>query len=196
MTSSPGTARPGGRTAQTRQAVLAATRELLAQSTDGTIDVAAVAARAGVHVATLYRRWRNADGLIIDALASEMNRRSPIPASGDLRADMLVWAARLQRRLNDSRQRYFLRALLRAGDGGQHSPDDLQTLAGPRLRDIQATLDASHADTLTWLDVFEVIVAPAYTHALLGIPMDASADAARLVDNLIAIRDSRAARKT
>ncbi|WP_424890165.1 hypothetical protein [Streptomyces sp. XH2] len=45
MTQASGIARPGGRTARTREAVRAATRELLAESTtDGTVEIAEVAA--------------------------------------------------------------------------------------------------------------------------------------------------------
>jgi len=46
MSQATGVTRPGGRTARTRAAVHAATRELLAESADGTVEIAAVAANA------------------------------------------------------------------------------------------------------------------------------------------------------
>lgn len=62
--------RPGGRTARTRAAVLAAVQaELLDHGVDG-LTVDAVAERSGVHRATVYRRWRDVGGLLADALAA------------------------------------------------------------------------------------------------------------------------------
>jgi AcrR family transcriptional regulator len=62
--------RPGGRTARTRAAVLAAVEaELLDHGVDG-LTVDAVAERSGVHRATVYRRWRDVGGLLADALAA------------------------------------------------------------------------------------------------------------------------------
>ncbi|SDZ26142.1 transcriptional repressor C-terminal [Amycolatopsis xylanica] len=188
MAQATGVTRPGGRTARTREAVHAATRELLAESEDGTIDLAAVAARSGVHIATIYRRWRTAEGLIIDTVVDELGERSPVPATGDLRADLLVWVTRLLTDLRAPNHLAFFRAMARAGENGL---SDVQQFAGPRVRQFEATLAASGCTTLTWLDVFELILAPAYIRALMSMPLDPETDAERLVDNVIAVRDSR-----
>ncbi|HWC81923.1 MAG TPA: TetR-like C-terminal domain-containing protein [Pseudonocardiaceae bacterium] len=189
MTQATGVTRPGGRTARTREAVHAATRELLAESADGTIDLAAVAARSGVHIATIYRRWRTAEGLIIDTVVEDLGTRSPLPATGDLRADLLTWVTNLLTELAQPNHLAFFRALIRVGGERKNGLDFVE----PRVRQMQATLDAAGATELTWLDVFELLLAPSYTRALLSIPMDPATDATRLVDNVIAIRDHRAA---
>ncbi|WP_370949329.1 TetR family transcriptional regulator [Amycolatopsis sp. cg5] len=188
MAQATGVTRPGGRTARTRDAVHAATRELLAESTDGTIDVAAVAARSGVHIATIYRRWRTAEGLIIDTVVEELGERSPVPATGDLRADMLVWVTKLLTDLRSPNQMAFFKAMARAGENGL---SDIGQFAGPRVRQFEATLEASGSTTLAWLDIFELILAPAYIRALMSIPLDPDTDAERLVANLLAVRDAR-----
>ncbi|WP_158585302.1 TetR-like C-terminal domain-containing protein [Kitasatospora sp. SolWspMP-SS2h] len=187
MTQATGTSRPGGRTARTREAVHAATRELLAESADGTVEIAEVAARSGVHVATIYRRWRTADGLVIDTVVEELGRRSPLPATGDLRADLLGWTSRLLAELGEPGHLAFFRAMLRAGHQGERGLDFVE----PRIRQLRATLDAAGATVLTWGDVFELILAPAYVRALLASPMDPATDAPRLVDNILAIRTAR-----
>ncbi|MFJ1755363.1 TetR family transcriptional regulator [Kitasatospora sp. NPDC088134] len=187
MTQTTGTSRPGGRTARTREAVHAATRELLAESADGTVEIAEVAARSGVHVATIYRRWRTADGLIIDTVVAELGERSPLPATGDLRADLLDWTGRLLTDLHDPGHLAFFRAMLRAGGQAGNGLD----FAEPRIGQIRATLEASGTTVLTWSDVFELILAPAYVRALLAFPMDPATEAARLVDNVLAIRAAR-----
>src|SRR5215204_176225 len=61
-------ARPGGRTARTRAAVLDATVAELAEHGHAALTVEAVAARAGVNKTTLYRRWGGKDGLLADAV--------------------------------------------------------------------------------------------------------------------------------
>jgi AcrR family transcriptional regulator len=188
-----GVTRPGGRTARTREAVHAATRELLTESEDGTIEVAEVAARAGVHVATIYRRWRSAEGLIIDTIVDELSTRSPLPATGDLRADMLTWATNLLTDLRHPTHRVFLQAVAKAGKGGDAGLSDLARFFGPRAQGLQATLDANGATVLDPQDIMEIILFPAYLRALLSLPMDPAADAPRLVDNLIAVRDHRTA---
>ncbi|QEU89646.1 TetR family transcriptional regulator [Streptomyces kanamyceticus] len=187
VTQASGTARPGGRTARTREAVRAATRELLAESADGTVDIAEVSARSGVHIATIYRRWRTADGLIIDAVVDELGSRSPLPATGDLRADLHAWITNLLTDLTRPGHLAFFRALLRAGGDEQ----DGRGFAEPRIQQIQATLDAAGATVLTWLDIFELVLAPAYVRALLTMPMDPSTEAERLVDNVLAVRSAR-----
>ncbi|RKE16874.1 hypothetical protein BX266_0119 [Streptomyces sp. TLI_171] len=127
-----------------------------------------MAARSGVHVATIYRRWRTADGLIIDTVVEELGRRSPLPATGDLRADLLTWTGRLLADVREPGHLAFFRAMLRAGGQGEHGLD----FAEPRIRQLQATLDASGTTVLTWADVFELILSPAYVRALLAFPMD------------------------
>jgi AcrR family transcriptional regulator len=65
---SPGAARPGGRTARTRDAVCRTTLHVLAEKGYSGLTVDIVAERAGVHRTTIYRRWGGVDGLVVDAL--------------------------------------------------------------------------------------------------------------------------------
>jgi AcrR family transcriptional regulator len=47
-----------------------------------------VATRAGVAKTTVYRRWENIDGLILDLLAELSTTQIPPPDSGDLDSDL------------------------------------------------------------------------------------------------------------
>ncbi|WP_436736215.1 TetR/AcrR family transcriptional regulator [Streptomyces sp. BBFR102] len=80
--------RPGGRTARTRRQVLdAVLAELGAHGYDG-LTVEAVAARAGVHRTTVYRRWRDVGGLLADVLdAAGADDWAP-PDTGSLEDDL------------------------------------------------------------------------------------------------------------
>ncbi|WP_254885524.1 TetR/AcrR family transcriptional regulator [Streptomyces sp. NA02950] len=86
----PGTVRPGGRTARTRAAVRDAVLTGLAEHGYPGLTVEYVAERSGVHKTTLYRRWGSVEGLVTDALdlAGEDAWTPPDTGSldGDLRA--------------------------------------------------------------------------------------------------------------
>ncbi|MFI6848897.1 TetR/AcrR family transcriptional regulator [Kitasatospora sp. NBC_00085] len=82
------TPRPGGRSARVRANVIAATlAEITEKGYDG-LTVDAVAARSGVHKATLYRRWNGVDGLVADALTASADQPWPLPDTGDLAGDL------------------------------------------------------------------------------------------------------------
>ena len=78
VTSDNCTARPGGRTAKVRRAVLdAAIDELIAHGFHG-LNMEQVAARAGVGKTTVYRRWRTPAGLTVDLLADLTDREREV----------------------------------------------------------------------------------------------------------------------
>jgi AcrR family transcriptional regulator len=87
------------RNAQADLAILDAVIALLGdgQSADG-LSMEAVAAKAGVGKATIYRRWPNKEALLIDAVAT-MKGPLPEPAGESVRDDlvMLVAATRQKR---------------------------------------------------------------------------------------------------
>nr|WP_236076158.1 TetR/AcrR family transcriptional regulator [Streptomyces coffeae] len=89
-TAAPGTVRPGGRTARTRDAVRDAVLTGLAEHGYPGLTVEYVAERSGIHKTTLYRRWGGVEGLVTDALdlAGEDTWTPPDTGSldGDLRA--------------------------------------------------------------------------------------------------------------
>ncbi|GLW15832.1 TetR family transcriptional regulator [Streptomyces sp. NBRC 13847] len=86
----PGTRRPGGRTARTRAAVRDAVLAGLTEYGYPGLTVEYVAEHSGVHKTTLYRRWKDVEGLLADALdlAGEDTWAPPDTGSleGDLRA--------------------------------------------------------------------------------------------------------------
>jgi AcrR family transcriptional regulator len=87
--------RPVGRGAKVRRAVLAATFEELVASGYGALTVDQVAQRAGVHKTTVYRRWKDRDALIVDALGEHIAADIPIPDTGSLEGDLRAMAREL-----------------------------------------------------------------------------------------------------
>ncbi|ONM49685.1 TetR/AcrR family transcriptional regulator [Nocardia donostiensis] len=80
--------RPGGRSARVRDAVRQATLAELAEHGYQGLTIDNVAQRSGVHKTTVYRRWRNAEGLIADALEIAENEPWPIPDTGTALGDL------------------------------------------------------------------------------------------------------------
>lgn len=80
--------RPGGRSAQVREAVLAASLQLLAEVGPGRFSVAEVAKRAGVHETSIYRRWGNRERLALDAMTELSAELIVVPDTGTLRGDL------------------------------------------------------------------------------------------------------------
>jgi AcrR family transcriptional regulator len=80
--------RPGGRSARVRAAVLASVLDELIESGYAGLTVERVAARAGVHKATIYRRWPAKEDLVADALLAQTGRTVPMPDTGSVRDDL------------------------------------------------------------------------------------------------------------
>ncbi|MEU8659186.1 TetR/AcrR family transcriptional regulator [Actinoplanes philippinensis] len=197
MTQATGTSRPGGRTARTRDAVHAAVRELLAESTDGTVSLPEVAARSGVHQATVYRRWRTVEALLLDVAMTDLNERSPVPATGDLRADLLFYGRGLAESVARPGGLGLLRALISATADPAVGLAGAGELSRQRMEQFQAMLDRDGATELTPTDILELIHFPVYVAAMMlhgqRAPDDPSmpGHVERLVDNVIAVREHR-----
>jgi AcrR family transcriptional regulator len=87
-----GEKRPGGRAARVRADVLAAASDLLLEVGYDRMSVEDVAARAGVHKTTVYRRWPSKSELVFDAVSEQSARAVPIPDSGSLVEDLRILA--------------------------------------------------------------------------------------------------------
>ncbi|MEZ5841122.1 MAG: TetR-like C-terminal domain-containing protein [Hyphomicrobiales bacterium] len=77
------------------KAVLAAAMAELAENGAGGLSVAAVAARSGVHATSIYRRWGNAARLGLEAALAAAEERLPVPDTGALRGDLMLFLGAL-----------------------------------------------------------------------------------------------------
>ncbi|MEV6323157.1 TetR-like C-terminal domain-containing protein [Nocardia sp. NPDC051787] len=76
------------RGARLRKAVLDATLARIESVGIGSVRVADVAADAGVHETSIYRRWKTVPRLLLDALLSRVAEEIPLPDTGSLRGDL------------------------------------------------------------------------------------------------------------
>ncbi|MER7756141.1 TetR/AcrR family transcriptional regulator C-terminal ligand-binding domain-containing protein [Kitasatospora sp. NPDC097643] len=81
-----------GRGEKVRTAVLAAALAELADVGYAALTVDGVAQRAGVHKTTVYRRWKDRDTLIVDALTGQIATDIPIPDTGSVDEDLRLLA--------------------------------------------------------------------------------------------------------
>jgi len=87
-----GEQRPGGRAARVRAGVLAATTELLNTVGYERTSIEDVAARAGVHKTTVYRRWDSKAELVADAVRLDAEQAVPMDDTGTLAGDLQALA--------------------------------------------------------------------------------------------------------
>jgi AcrR family transcriptional regulator len=133
----------------------------------------AVARRSGVHKTTVYRRWPTRDALVIDALDSRSDRRSPIPGTGSLRDDLRVFAEDVFTKLSSQQGKAMLKSLVAAVDQSPDIVEKVQSFWRERL-DVGAALVARGVDQGalppdTDADlVIEGLLAPIYLRVLLS----------------------------
>ncbi|MFG2091308.1 MULTISPECIES: TetR/AcrR family transcriptional regulator [unclassified Spirillospora] len=109
-----GAVRPGGRTARTRAAVLAAAQEELEATGYAGLTMEKVAERSGVHLATLYRRWRTVEGLVVDLLGELGRSEIPIPDTGSFRGDLQALALEIAGLYQQPRARALVEGVVAA----------------------------------------------------------------------------------
>ncbi|MFD9596553.1 TetR/AcrR family transcriptional regulator [Kitasatospora sp. NPDC059973] len=82
---------PARRSERSRQAVLTAAAELVAEVGFGKLTIEAIAARAGVGKQTIYRWWPSKGAVVFDAFQAANENASgslALPDTGDLAADL------------------------------------------------------------------------------------------------------------
>jgi len=107
--------RPGGRSARVRAAVLEAALAELVESGYGGLTFEAVARRAGAHKTTVYRQWHDRDTLVTEAIMHLGDRDFAVPATGDIRSDLLALAMATVGQITQPSVAALLRTLVAEG---------------------------------------------------------------------------------
>ncbi|MET0866116.1 MAG: TetR/AcrR family transcriptional regulator [Nakamurella sp.] len=110
--------RPGGRSARVRAAVHHAVEELLAEGPAEALTMPVIAARAGVHPTTVYRRWPSLADLLGEVAVSRFSGDIVVPDTGSLHGDLDRWAAAVATDLTDPDVLALMRAAVGSGPGG------------------------------------------------------------------------------
>lgn len=164
-------ARPGGRTARVRRAVLRATGDLLAEHGLPGIDLATVAHDAGVGKSTVYRRWGSTPALIADLLVDMADESSPRSHTGSLTGDLRANALLVQTTLDDRRQGRLFAAIIAAATIDPETAQALERFYDTRIAEWTPCVDDAirrgEAPVATdGVTVIRAVSAPLYYHLL------------------------------
>jgi AcrR family transcriptional regulator len=190
----PGTLRPGGRTARTAVAAHEAVLDLLAEQGREGLTMRQIAARSGVHEATLYRRWRDVDVLVLDAATERVSSTLPVPDTGSLRGDLRGWAATVAAFVVGPGGFVLFDAVRRANLSGTDDDDDARRRRAQARRYVDRRLDqlrealaraSARGEPVPELeDILDQLIAPLYVRAAFGYrAVDQGLD--DLVDNAL-----------
>lgn len=175
-----GERRPGGRSARTRTAVLAATADVLAEVGYDALGVDAVAARAGVHKTTVYRRWPTKAELVAEAVRERSLRHVPIPDTGTLAGDLRALARAVAATIGSEVGGHLTRALVAAAT----TSPEVAARTGPFWAErlgwaatvVERAIDRGELPAGSDPNlVVEALIGPLYVRLLLtGEPVDAA----------------------
>lgn len=118
MTEATVQARPGGRSARVRAAVHRAVEELVAEEPAEGLTIPVIAARAGVHATTVYRRWGSVAQLLGDVATSRFSGDVVVPDTGSLVGDLERWMGDVATDLADPDVLALMRATIGSGPEG------------------------------------------------------------------------------
>ncbi|MGI8689312.1 MAG: TetR/AcrR family transcriptional regulator [Thermomicrobiales bacterium] len=161
-------ARPGRpRSARADQAILGATKELLAEVGIEALSMEGVAARAGVGKTTIYRRWPSKEELILAAVRS-LQREAPIADTGNLRNDLLTLARMAEHgEARDALERLLPRFLGEAASNPALIETYMATTVKPRMQQLIAMVERAQTRGEIRADVDPVIVINLFGGALM-----------------------------
>jgi AcrR family transcriptional regulator len=173
--------RRGGRqrSAATEDAILAATRELLAEGGVQKLTIEGVAARAGVAKTTVYRRWRSKDELALAVLIRMVEEFVPVPDLGNTRDEFVAFVNGAVTILSQTMMGPVMKGLVsdiavdaQLGEAFQAQVVTVRQAEvkrlierGARRGDLRAGIDHTH--------LHEMLFGPVYYRLLLsGAPLD------------------------
>lgn len=180
----PAQTRPGGRSARVRAAVHRAVEELLARDGGEPLTIPVIAARAGVHPTTVYRRWGSLAELMAAVATSRFSGDIVVPDTGSLRGDLERWVADVATDLADPDVLAIMRAAVgTAGAGGGTA------CVGDRHAQLEAMIarERSRDGAVPTLErAADALLGPLYYRALFTELPVTPAWACQLVDALLA----------
>jgi len=160
-----------------RADILAATIELVAEVGIADLTVDAVAKRAGVGKATLYRRWTSKEALMLDAWKSTTTTPF-VPDTGSLRGDLTAMFTAWRQPFPDQMMRKVFPQMVAAAKVNDDVHDAYLAFVEERRRPLRTVLDRAVARGELAPDlpldvVHDLLVAPVmYRWLVTDAPVD------------------------
>ncbi len=140
------------RVERTREAVLAAVRELVEREGPHAVTPQRVFAETGVSRSTLHRHWPDSRTLLMDAIA-EPDDEGDVPLLGDLRLDIGVDLHQLRLRLSDRRKSAVLVSVLSEAQFDEEFHAVLRHHARAHIERLERVLTAGQAEGVLRPDI-------------------------------------------
>ncbi|MGD9705249.1 MAG: TetR/AcrR family transcriptional regulator [Acidimicrobiia bacterium] len=171
-------------------AILSATLQLVADVGIAGLTMDAVAARAGVGKATIYRRWSSKEALLLDAWMSCIKPR-PIPDTGTLRDDIAALFVAIDQPLPDDAIQRIFPQMIAAAKVNPDVADAYRAFITERRKPLRTVLDRGVARGELPADadldlIHDLLVAPVLYRWLVS---DGTVDddvVARIIDLVLA----------
>jgi AcrR family transcriptional regulator len=186
--------RTGGRSERVRTSVLDATAQVLAEQGYDALRIEEVAARAGVHKTTVYRRWPSKAELVVAMVDARSAERVPVPDLGALEDDLRAFASSIVDNLMHDGGAVVARALV----GAAGTAPELRAAAaafwsrrfGLAAEMIERARARGEVAPDTMADaVIEALIGPLFVRVLLtDVPLDDSIAARTAEATTIAAR--------
>ncbi|MEK8174539.1 TetR-like C-terminal domain-containing protein [Streptomyces sp. M19] len=141
-----------------RAAVHRAVEELLADEANELLTIPVVAARAGVHATTVYRRWGAIADLLADVATSRFTGYVVVPDTGSLRGDLERYASDLAKDLSDPDTLALVRATI--GAAGEQGAAACSAERAEALQSILERDQARGNQTPTLEQTTDAVLAP------------------------------------
>lgn len=171
-------------------AILDATLSLLAETGYGALTMEAVAARAGVGKATVYRRWPGKEQLVVDALAS-LAEQVEVPRGADVRERLVALLDSVRKRSGSRAARIFPRLISESVDNPELMRRYREQVLAPRRARFRAVLEDAAAQGLVRPDVdlehaIDLLVGPVAYRNLMAAERPPTRDfVRRVVDDVL-----------
>ena len=173
-------------------ALIDATLELLADDGYAALTMEAVAARAGVGKATLYRRWPNKEALVVEAVAT-LSEPPEAPQGPGVRAELVTLVEAIRRKSGSSLAiKIFPRLIGESAANPEFMRRYREQVLDPRRERFRACLARGVGQGLIRLDLdldyaVDLFVGPmVYRNLIRNDPPPGADLAARIVDDVLA----------
>ena len=160
--------------------------ELMAEVGFAGVTVDAVAQRAGVGKATIYRRWQSKERLVLDAISAS-TEPAPVPDTGSVAGDLREIYGRMAESLSQPESRSLLMAMVAQATVDDVVRDLLAALVSQRKEVSQAVLRRGIAEGALPADAdLDLLIdllggAVVYRTCIAGRPVDP-----KTVDRIVA----------
>jgi AcrR family transcriptional regulator len=167
-----GQQRPGGRAARVRADVLRCAAELLTEVGYDKMSVEDVAARAGVHKTTVYRRWPTKPELVADAVGANSADAVPIPNTGSVLEDLRLFARQIAANIGSEGGARRSRSIVAAAASSEELTTAMQAFWADRFASsaaiVQRAIDRGELPPATNANlIIEAVIGPLWVRLLL-----------------------------